>query len=90
VLPTGDNTPSGARGWNTLRTTVFAGWRTWNISKNPPGIEKHPDFLVWSRASWPALQPVTFWHWWLTREATQQNGVLSEWSSTPAVVATRR
>lgn len=89
VMPPEDDAAAGKLGWKTLHRDKFANWRTWNIIKYPPGIEKHADFLVWSRASWRALSPPTFGRWWLTREASLENGSLSEWSHIPAVVATR-
>lgn len=77
--------------WEDLRMRKFAGWRTWYGSfRNSPGIEAEPDFLVWQRCSWPALRPDRYVRWWLHREATQENGVLAEWSSTAMVVATRK
>lgn len=76
--------------WAQLKSTKFPGWRTWNGAKQPPGAESNLDFLVWPRASWSALNPPTFYRWWLTREANQGNNVLSEWSSTAMVVATRQ
>ena len=47
------------------------------------------DFLVWPRASWPALNPDVFARFWWNRMATVENGVLAppgEWSSAKAVV----
>jgi len=74
--------------WNELKTTKFPGWRTWNGPKNEYGVGANPDFLVWQRCSWPALRPDRYARWWVTREATDKNGVLAEWSSTAMVVAT--
>ncbi|HEX8551828.1 MAG TPA: flippase activity-associated protein Agl23 [Abditibacteriaceae bacterium] len=78
-------------GWNQLHREKFPGWRTWSATgKNAPGVVTTTEFLLWPRASWPALRPDRFARWWLTREATKENGVLSEWNSTPAVVATKK
>jgi hypothetical protein len=46
------------------------------------------DFIIWPRASWSALRPVTYLTWWLSRQASQENGMLAEWSVSPVVVAT--
>lgn len=74
--------------WDAYKSTTFRGWRTWNIIKYPPGATAQPDFLVWSRSSWTALKPGAYWHWWKTRDASLENGVLAEWSHVPAIVAT--
>jgi uncharacterized protein (TIGR03663 family) len=74
---------------------AFDGWHTWTWLPDQ-GVARdvidddsaYPDFIIWPRASWPALQPDRFWRFWLTRRATEENGVLSEWSHSPAVVAT--
>jgi hypothetical protein len=47
------------------------------------------DFLIWPRASWPALHPDVFTRFWWSRTATVENGVLAapgEWSSAKAVI----
>jgi uncharacterized protein (TIGR03663 family) len=46
------------------------------------------DFIIWPRASWSALRPGTFITWWLSRQASRENGVLHEWSVSPVVVST--
>ncbi|HEX8834966.1 MAG TPA: hypothetical protein VF719_12235, partial [Abditibacteriaceae bacterium] len=73
----------------------FVGWHTWTyepgrgVVQNKKGeAGTNPIFAMWPRASWSALAPGTYFNWWLTRRATQENGVLTEWSSAPAVVAT--
>lgn len=45
------------------------------------------DFIVWPRASWSALNPGTFITWWLSRQSSLENGMLSEWSVSPVVIA---
>jgi uncharacterized protein (TIGR03663 family) len=46
------------------------------------------DFIIWPRASWSALRPGTFVTWWISRQASIENGVLKEWSVSPVVVST--
>lgn len=48
------------------------------------------DFFIWPRASWSALRPWTWGRWFTRREATLENGVLAEWSNSPAVVSVKR
>lgn len=57
---------------------------------------RRADFIIWPRASWPALRPDRFALFWLFRVAPfspdaasgQPDSFLSEWSSSPVVVAT--
>jgi uncharacterized protein (TIGR03663 family) len=73
---------------------VFTAWHTWTwvsgkgLVRDVIDEDAYPDFIIWPRASWPALQPDRFWRFWLIRRATMENDVLSEWSHSPAVVAT--
>jgi hypothetical protein len=46
------------------------------------------NFIIWPRASWSALHPGTFINWWLWRQSSLENGMLSEWSVSPVVIAT--
>jgi uncharacterized protein (TIGR03663 family) len=84
--------------WDTQRGEgKFGNWRTWSYKPgvgavvNPLGVEGAlPDFFIWPRASWPALRPDRYTRWWLNRDATEENKVLSEWSHSEVVVATIR
>ena len=62
------------------------------------------DFLIWPRASWTALQPRRYWHWFWTRDTFPQNergkpqsqwttSILAgqgEWSNAQAIVGWRK
>ncbi len=62
------------------------------------------DFLIWPRASWTALEPQRFWHWFWTREtiphseegsgpgssATSILAGQGEWSHATAIVGARK
>jgi uncharacterized protein (TIGR03663 family) len=53
-------------------------FENWNSEKT--------DFIVWPRASWSALRPDRWATFWLARHCSTKNGMLSEWSHSPAVV----
>jgi predicted membrane-bound mannosyltransferase len=50
---------------------------------------RQTSFYIWPRASWSALRPDRWARWWWNRQASLENGVLSEWSDSPVVISVR-
>jgi uncharacterized protein (TIGR03663 family) len=78
------------RAERTLRVIICSpeNWETLHLS--PEYGSWHAVYLtryVWPRPSWQALEPRGFIRFWATREATTANGVLSEDSTAPAIIA---
>lgn len=73
---------------------LFDGWTKWSWDRRAGRIvENHeppPDLAVWPRASWGALRLDRYPFYWLTRQASEDNGVLYEDSHQEMVIATAK
>ncbi|HVG39237.1 MAG TPA: flippase activity-associated protein Agl23 [Pyrinomonadaceae bacterium] len=75
-----------------VNNPIFNGWHKWDydpaigrVVRDGPG---HPDLAVWPRASWGALRLDRFPRFWVTRQASAENGVLFEDNHQSSVIAT--
>lgn len=75
-----------------VNNALFNGWHNWSYDAASGKVVRdgtgHPDLAVWPRASWGALRLDRFPRFWVTRQASSENGILFEDNHQPSVIAT--
>ena len=62
---------------NMLASGKFTGWKYLVVER-----------YIWPRPSWKAMEPGTFWEFWRTRKASEENGILEEEFTANSIFAT--